>query len=187
MLIRFDITNVRRLCYFMSQSYFETEGYTKWEENLNYRTAERLPEVWPTHFTMDQSNTEKAYAPDYINNPEKLANMIYANRYGNGNVASGDGWKYRGQGAFNLTFADNYKAASQALFSDYLLYTNPALVGTDFETRWLTAGWFWNTHHFNAVADADQFTAMTTTINGSPSTVPERLEVLHKAQNIFKE
>lgn len=170
----------------MAQSYHETLQYTKWEESLVYKTAERLPVVWPKRFSMLKNDaTGKLYAPDYINNAEKLSNAVYSDRYGNGNIASGDGWKYRGRGAFHLTFKGNYSAASQGIYSDDRLVVTPDLVATDWDARWATAGWFWDLNKFNTLADADQFTRVSTIIQGDASTVPQRLIALKRSNEIF--
>lgn len=174
----------RRLRYFVAQAFHETQGFTKWVENMYYTTAERLPEVWPTRFTLDPLDKSKAYAPDYLRNSEKLANLVYANREGNGNAASGHGNLYRGRGAFHLTFLNNYRACSIAMYGDQRLVTSPALV-EDIATGVQTAGWFWTINGLNALADTDEFTRVTAKISGSVSTVNTRLAVLSQVQKYF--
>lgn len=174
----------RRVRYFISQCYFETQSFTKWVENLNYYTPERLCVVWPTRFGLKQ-NTTKAYAPDYINNPEKLGNLVYANRNGNGDVNSGDGYKYRGRGAFHLTFKNNYKNYSLKRYNDLTRVENPKLV-EDFFDSFMSAGWFWDINGLSKNADNDEFTITTKIINGSTTTVPQRLEVLKKVNSILQ-
>lgn len=181
---KFNINTPRRVRYFLSQAYFETQGFSAWIENLSYKTADRLVIVWPTRFTANASDTTKAFAPNFINNPEKLANLVYANRNGNGDVASGDGWKYIGRGAFHLTGKKNYADASHALYEDDRLVAQPSLV-QEYEAGLLTAGWFWDTRSLNNLADIDSFTKVTEIINGSAATVPDRLVVLNKANLIF--
>lgn len=174
----------RRVRYFVAQSSFETQGFTEWSEDLTYSTPERLVAVWPSHFTMDPTHTQYAYAPNYTNNPQKLANLVYAGKYGNGDEASGDGWNYRGQGGFDLTFKDNYAAYDKAIYGDGHIVADPSLVSQPADAL-MSAGWFWNNHGFNALADADSFTQVTTVINGSAVTVPERLQVLDSANAAF--
>jgi putative chitinase len=175
----------RRIRYFMSQSSFETQGYTKWEESLYYSTAQRLVDVFDTRLTMDPNNKSMGYAPDYIKNPQKLANFVYANRYGNGDAASGDGWNYRGRGAFHLTFLNNYKRYGQDMYGDPQRFVkNPDFVNSMVD-KFLSAAHFWQLNGFNALADADSFTQMTKVINGSTKTVPDRLPVLKLANSIF--
>lgn len=175
----------RRVRYFVAQSFYETLNYTSWTENLNYTTPQRLVAVWPSRFTMDPTHTAYAYAPDYINNPQKLANLVYANRNGNGSVASGDGWNFRGRGAFHLTGLSNYSTYSQDVYGDSHIVDNPDLVAAP-DDAFLSAGWFWNNNNMNPLADADAFTQATQVINGSTSTVPLRLPVLNKVNAIFQ-
>lgn len=183
-LSKFNIDTSLRTSYFLTQAYFETANFTRFIESLNYSTPSRLVAVWPHRFTEDQTDTTKCYAPDYTGNPEKLANLVYANRDGNGDVQSGDGWKYRGRGGFGLTGRDNYTKCSANTYGDDRLVTNPELVEA-FEAGMMSAGWFWDEHKLNALADANEFTKITHVINGSETTVPERLVVLHKANLIF--
>jgi len=178
-MARFQIDQEpRRVRYFVAQSLYETQGFTFWSENLNYTTPERLVTVWPSRFTMDPTHTNYAYAPDYINNPQKLANLVYANRNGNGDADSGDGWAFRGHGGFHLTFRNNYAAYDKSVYGDGHIVANPELVGQPTDA-FLSAGWFWDINGLNAHADADEFTVTTNIINGSTSTVPLRLPVLN--------
>jgi putative chitinase len=175
----------RRVRYFMAQTSFETQGYTQWSENLTYTTPDRLVTVWPSRFTMDQSDKSKAYAPTYTNNPQGLANLVYAGQYGNGNAASGDGWNFRGRGGFDLTFRSNYTQYSSDTYGDTSVVDDPDLVLQP-QDAMLSAGWFWNTKGLSALADTDSFTAVTQKINGSTETVPQRLPVLNQANSIFQ-
>lgn len=181
---RFDINTPRRGRYFLAQAYFETTGFTKFSEDLYYQTPQRLVVVWPKRFTLDANDKTKAFAPDYVKNEEKLSNFIYANQYGNGDIASGDGFKYRGRGGFHLTFLDNYKACSQDLYKDNRLVDKPDLA-LEYEDGMMIAGWFWNKRKLNELADKDEFTKVTGKINGSEATAPARLPVLNKANQIF--
>lgn len=175
----------RRVRYFLAQTAFETLDFTKWEEDLTYSTAERIVEVWPSRFSMDEHAPGKEYAPDFVNAPERLANLVYANREGNGDEVSGDGYAYKGRGGLNLTFHNNYSAASAYLYNDEHLYlNNPDLVAAP-KDAFLSAGWFWTTNRLNGLVDSDSFTRVTEVINGSTATVSQRLQVLDKANSIF--
>lgn len=174
----------RRLRYFVAQVFHETNRFTKWVEDMTYTTAQVLVDTWPTRFTLDPLDKSKGYAPDFLRNAEKLGNTAYADRYGNGGAATGDGYRYRGRGGFHLTFKDNYKACSLALYGDQRLVTNPEQV-SEYEAGLASACWYWNTHGFNALADADSFTEMTRVISGSTRTAPTRLEVLKLVQKFF--
>jgi len=134
---------------------------------------------------MDENAPGMEYAPDFVNAPEKLANLVYAAREGNGDVASGDGFAYRGRGGFNLTFHNNYAAASKYLYNDPSTYlNNPDLVAAPKDAM-LSAGWFWQSNNLNALADTDSFTQVTKIINGSTVTVPQRMPLLNQANAIF--
>jgi putative chitinase len=185
-LDRFQISDSAiRVRYFMAQSSFETGGFTVWEEDLVYSTPERLVEVWPSRFSLAEDAPGKEYAPDFVEAPEKLANLVYASRDGNGNATSGDGYAYRGRGGFDLTFLDNYKAASAYLYNDATVYLNNPDKVSQYTDGMLTAGWFWMTNKLNALADSDSFTRVTEIINGSTDTVSSRLPVLNLANKIF--
>ena len=110
-----------RAAHFFAQTAHETGGFKLFTENLNYSAA-GLQGTFGKYFPGDLENS-------YARNPEKIANRVYASRMGNGDEASGDGWKYRGRGALQLTGKANYKA-----FSDYLakpeVMSNPDLVAT---------------------------------------------------------
>lgn len=93
-----------RAAHFFAQTAHETGNYKAFSENLNY-SAEGLNKIFPKYFVKAGRN-----AASYSRNPEKIANVVYANRMGNGDEASGDGWKYRGRGALQLTGKSNYQA-----------------------------------------------------------------------------
>jgi putative chitinase len=181
---KFDVNTVRRVRYFMAQVSFESMAFTKFEEDLFYRDPQRLCDVWPTHFVMTQGDAHRAYAPEYIRNPLKLGNFIYANRNGNGNQASGDGYLFRGLGPIEVTGRQNYANCSQFLYQDDRLVQHPEQLLLA-EPGMMSAGWFWSIHGLNALADQDSFTRVTQIINGSDSSVSLRLNVLNKANLIF--
>lgn len=104
-----------------------------------------------------------ADAVPLINNPQALASKVYANRLGNGDEASGDGWRYRGRGLFQVTGRTNYMAAGGALGVD--LKSHPELVAEP-EGAAMTAGWFWSAADCNTLADSSQIDAITRKING---------------------
>jgi putative chitinase len=100
-MAEFKIDTVREKAHFLFQLSHETQGLTRMSENLNYGSPKRLMAVWPLRF-----KTETSALP-YVMNPEKLANFVYAGRMGNGTPESGDGWRYRGAGGFQLTGKTN--------------------------------------------------------------------------------
>lgn len=116
----FGISTDAQLAHFLANVHHETGGFKADTENLNYSAAGLL-RVFPKYFK------NHAQAIQYAYKPEKIANKVYANRMGNGNELSGEGWKYRGRGALQLTGKDNYR-----LFGDFVknpeVMTNPELV-----------------------------------------------------------
>lgn len=182
--VKFDLSTLRRLRYFMAQTAFESDDFTRFSESLYYTTADRIRQVWPSRFTTT-GEPGKLDAKLFVKNQEKLANTVYANRLGNGAPESGDGFRYRGRGAIQLTGRKNYLDASMELFGDDRLVQNPDQVATDMKVCLLTAGWFWSHNGLNALADSDEFTKVTKIINGSTSTVKERLVTLRRANQSF--
>jgi putative chitinase len=105
---RFEIHTPERMAAFLAQIAHESSEFRRLVESLNY-TGSRLMKVWPKRFqTLEKAN-------EYARQPEKLANYVYAKRLGNGDVASGDGWRYRGRGLIQLTGRANYQTAGRAL------------------------------------------------------------------------
>ncbi|MFN8397969.1 MAG: peptidoglycan-binding protein [Bacteroidia bacterium] len=119
---KFNINSNLRLAHFLAQCAVESGDFKVVEENLNY-SASRLLVVFPNKFT-------EAEAQQYGGKPEKIANRVYANIIGNGNEASGDGWKFRGRGYIQLTGRTNYKAFAD--FSGIDVVTNPDQVASTY-------------------------------------------------------
>lgn len=156
-LVRFEINSPVRIAAFIAQAAHESTDFTRLEENLRYSRPERIMAVFPStvHSIAD--------AVPLINNPQALASKVYANRLGNGDEASCDGWRYRGRGLFQVTGRTNYMAAGGALGVD--LKIHPELVAEP-EGAAMTAGWFWSAAGCNALADSSQIDAITRKING---------------------
>lgn len=162
---RFDISTPERQACFLGQCAHESGGFTALKENLNY-SAEGLTKVWTKRFpSLD-------VAQPYHRNPEKIANKVYADRMGNGNEASGDGFKYRGRGLIQLTGKDNYRACGEALGVD--LVEEPDLVSNP-QYAALSAGWFWDKNKLNQFADANDMTGLTKRINGGTHGLDDRV------------
>lgn len=166
-LTDYDITSKLRFAAWIAQCGHESTDFKTLEENLNYRSSALLA-VFPTHFTA-------AEADAYQHNPQKIANRVYANRMGNGDEASGDGWQFHGRGLIQITGRSNYTACSQAMYGDDRLTTTPELlVQTDGAVR--SACWFWQTNGLNALADAANFETITRRINGGIAGEADRLD-----------
>lgn len=164
--------------HFFGQANVETAGFTKFSENLNY-SASGLRKTFPKYFTLTE-------ASQYAYKPEKIANRVYANRMGNGNEASGDGWKYRGRGALHLTGKSNYDAFSK-YHGDKNILTNPDLVETAY--AFLSAKWFFSANKIwdiakHGVTD-NTISQVTRKVNGGYNGLAERKEKTKKYYKIL--
>lgn len=156
-----------RAAHFFGQTSHETGGFQSFSENLNY-SAKGLQQTFGKYFP---DNLEESYARQ----PIKIASRVYADRMGNGNEASQDGWKYRGRGALQLTGKGNYKS-----FSDYLkkpeIMTNPDLVSIDFAFE--SAIFFFDKNKLWSICDKgvndDTITSLTKKINGGYNGLDDR-------------
>ena len=162
----YDINTPRRIAAFIAQCAHESGGFAFLQENLNYR-AESLMRVWPKYFR------DLATAQRYAHNPERIANRAYANRMGNGDEASGDGWKFCGRGLIQLTGKDNYQSFADSIETD--LEDIPHYLAT-FEGAVQSACWFWESNNLNKWADAGDITTLTKKINGGTLGLDERMK-----------
>lgn len=153
---RFKIDSPKRIGHFLAQCGHESAMFTTMVENLNYTRPDRIAALFKAART-------PGVAATLVRNPEKLANLVYANRNGNGPPSSGDGFRYRGRGVFQLTGRANYRAAAAALGRPY--EEEPELVAKP-EDAALTAAWFWDSRKLNPLADKGDVVAITRAING---------------------
>lgn len=168
--------NTKRFTHFMAQVAHESANFRLLEENLKY-SAERLLVVFPKYFKTEEEAKAFAYQP------EKIANRIYAGRMGNGDEASGDGWRYRGRGFIQLTGRENYRKIGQKIGED--LEANPDRVATELPIALRTACAYWDDRNLNALADADDLRAITKKINGGYHGLADRQRLLDKARKIW--
>jgi putative chitinase len=178
-MARFEINTPNRIAAFVAQVAHESGDFRYTEENLNYSWS-GLRKTWPARFPTDE------LAQQYHRQPERIANLVYAGRYGNGGEASGDGWKYRGRGLIQLTFHDNYAAYSRAL-SDPSITSASDQVAQPRHAA-LSACWFWHSHGLNPIADAgDQvgFNQISFKINGGWNGKEDRLENWAEARAVM--
>lgn len=152
---KFEINTPARQAAFLAQVGHESNLLSAVVENLNY-SAQGLLAIFPRHFTADEANS-------YARQQTRIANRVYAGRLGNGDEASGDGWKYRGRGLIQVTGRNNYKSCGDALGTD-LLIAPDQLLGTSPAS--MSAAWFWKTQGLNQLADAGNFDSITARING---------------------
>lgn len=150
-------SNPRRVAIYLAQTLFESNYLKATEENLNY-SADGLLKVFPKYFNKDNVN-------DYARQPQKIANRVYANRMGNGDEASGDGWKYRGRGYIQLTGKANFDAFSKYDLCTINVVKDPDSV-SNYYLNQLAAMWYWNRNNLNYWADRDNVDKTTQLING---------------------
>lgn len=171
----YEINTPKRIAAFMAQCAHESGDFIFLSENLNYK-AESLMKVFPKYFT--DMGTAKAYEK----NPQKIANRIYANRMGNGDEASGDGFKYRGRGLIQLTGKTNYTwfAASLEISPE-----EAAEYMQTFEGAAQSGCWFWETNKLNDLADKGDIVKMTKVINGGTIGLEDRIKHYEHALHIL--
>jgi len=151
--IKFQVNTPLRLAHFLAQAGHESGGFRAVNENLNYG-AKGLLGLFKKYFPTEEK------AKLYERKPEKIANLIYGGRMGNGPETSGEGYKYRGRGYIQLTGKDNYKAFDATVPENIL--ESPDLVATKYPL--LSAAWFWNSRKLNALADQGPTDAVVTKI-----------------------
>jgi putative chitinase len=164
----FKLTPIRA-AHFFGQTAHETGGFKLFSENLNY-SSQGLQRTFSKYFpgTLEQL---------YARNPEKIANRVYANRMGNGDEKSGDGWKYRGRGALQLTGKNNYEAFSKYLDKPEIM-ENPDLVVTHYAFE--SAMFFFDKNKLWSICDQGitdkAITSLTRRINGGTHGLQDRLD-----------
>lgn len=172
----FDISAPAEKAAFVAQLCVESGWFEHLEESFNYR-PERILEVFPGHVkTLEQAGILSA-------NPQALANTIYAGRFGNGDVASGDGWKYRGKGLIQLTFKDNYARAEKGTGRPYVDQPELLLQPSD---ACLSAAWFWSDKKCSRLLNTIGIDAVTKAINGNATLASDQRKALYqKALSAF--
>ena len=160
--VKFGMVSPKEQAAFIAQCSHESNHFKVLEENLNYR-ADTLQKLFGHKFKPGEIDL-------YARQPVKIANRIYANRMGNRDEASGDGWRFRGRGLVQLTGHDNVWHCGQALGQDFVM--NPDLLVTPMFAA-LSAGWFWQTHGCGSLIDnAEQ---LCKRINGGLIGLPDRI------------
>jgi putative chitinase len=170
-LLAAGITTPRRIAAFLGQCSAESAGLHELEEDLSY-SAPRLCEVWPNRFP----NAEAAEA--CAMNPEALANRVYAGRMGNGDEASGDGWRFRGRGLIQITGRTAYANFAQATKMTLDQAVDHAITQAGAAS---SAAWFWTTHELNTLADTWSIDLLTRKINGGTAGAAERSRLCEAA------
>jgi putative chitinase len=168
-IAKFELNTPLRLAHFLAQAGHESGGFKAVNENLNYG-AKGLRGIFAKYFPTD------AKAVLYERKPEKIANLVYGSRMGNGAESTGDGYKFRGRGYIQLTGRDNYVAFSKAINED--LTMNPDLVATKYPL--LSAAWFFHKNGLHKLADGGSTDAVVTSItkrvNGGTIGLADRIK-----------
>jgi putative chitinase len=174
----YEINTPKRMAMFMAQCAHESNNFTALEENLNYKPAS-LRKLFGKYFPTDELAAEYCSRP---NKQEAIANRIYANRMGNGDEASGDGFKHKGRGLIQLTGKDNYTFFGGSLG---ISVEEAAEYMHTFEGAAQSACWFWETNNLNQWADAGDVLTATKKINGGTIGLEERTQHYQHALVIF--
>ena len=178
LLPEYNINTPQRIAAFVAQCAHESGNFMVLRENLNYR-AVTLRKIFPKYFPTDAMANEYASKP---NKQEAIANLVYANRMGNGGPETGDGWRYAGKGLIQLTGKSNYTwfAASLQIpveeASEYLL---------TFEGAAQSACWFWETNKLNQWADKGDILTLTKRINGGTIGIQDRIKHYEHALHVL--
>jgi putative chitinase len=171
----FDITTVTRQAMFLAQCAHESALFRHVTENLSYSSADRLRQVFSAFRHMDPL--------PFVNQPKKLANLVYANKLGNGDVRSGDGWRYRGRGLLQVTGKSNYAALVEALEHD-IIADSDYLATPEGAAR--SAACWWQQHGCNRLADHEDIAGCTRVINGARLLgLAERTQLWHQARHVL--
>jgi putative chitinase len=168
-MAKFELNTPLRLAHFLAQAGHESGGFKALNENLNYG-AKGLRGIFGKYFPTDEK------AALYERKPEKIANLVYGGRMGNGPEASGDGYKFRGRGYIQLTGKDNYTAFGKAINED--ITANPDLVATKYPLA--SAAWFFHKNGLHKIADKGAteavVTEVTKRVNGGTIGLPDRIK-----------
>jgi len=174
LLPKYEINSKSRISCFLAQCVHESAGFTALKENLNY-SAEGLQKTFAKYFTAAQ-------AVSYAKKPELIANRVYANRMGNGDEASGDGFRYCGRGVIQLTGKTNYERFAKSINKTleetvaYLTTVSGALE---------SACWFWKTNNLNSLADSEDMKSITKKINGGFLGLEDRIKHFNEIKQVL--
>lgn len=180
LLPEYEINTPKRIAAFIAQCAHESGNFTTLQENLNYKW-QTLRKIFPKYFKTDEMAQQYASMP---NKQEAIANLVYANRMGNGDVSTGDGYRYRGRGLIQLTGKENYSWFAASL--DIPVEQAAEYLET-FEGAAQSACWFWETNKLNRWADAGDILMLTKRINGGTIGIEDRIKHYKHALHILGE
>ena len=173
LLPRYNIDTPLRVAHFMAQVLHESGMMRHTKENMNY-SASALRRVFRKYFSSDR-------AKRYARQPSKIGNRVYANRMGNGDEASGEGYRYRGRGLIQLTGKSNYQKFASWIGEDVVSF--PETVADRHAVA--SAVFYWTTNNLNKYADRDNVKKVTKRINGGYNGLDDRRNLLRKAKQVF--
>lgn len=179
-LSAFQISTPLQQAHFLAQTGHESAGFLKVEEGLNY-SENALTAMFGKRITAEQA---RAYGRNAMHpaNQKMIASIVYANRNGNGDVNSGDGYRYRGRGLIQITGKANYEALVKQLGADVV--ANPdLLLGYRFAA--MSAAAWWKNHGLNELADSDDVSRIARVINGGTNGLDDRKSRLSKSKGIL--
>jgi len=174
----YDINTPQRIAAFVAQCAHESGGFTALKENLNYK-AVTLRKIFPKYFPDDAIANHYASLP---NKQEAIANKVYASRMGNGDEASGDGYRYCGRGLIQLTGKNNYQSFADSL--EMNVEDVPEYLAT-FEGAAQSACWFWESNNLNQWADKGDILTLTKRINGGTIGLDDRIKHYQHALHVL--
>ena len=174
-LARFELDgSSKNIQYFIAQAASATQNFSCFSVQNSYPYPESLATIYPDTFFYRGLNREnrpvsigqgQLDATVYVNDSEKVCNAVYANTEGNGDEASGDGWKYRPRGPLNLAYRSNYGTMSFNIYNDDRLVQDPDLV-SDYTDAFNTLAWYWKTNSLSILAAAGHYNAITEKLCG---------------------
>lgn len=180
----YNITSKPRVAMFLSQCGHESLNFTRLSENLNYST-QGLANTWSRYSSTGKlGGPPNALARSLNRKPQAIANDAYANRMGNGDAASGDGWRFKGRGLIMTTGKNNYRVVSRELFGDDRLLTDPDLLQSPLYAL-KSACVFWKNNDLNEFADNQDIEGATRRINGGLIGLAHRKDIYNEAMVIL--
>ena len=176
LFVQYAVVGERRAIA-LAQLAHESLGFSVFVENLNY-SKQGLLTVFKKYFN-------ERSAEQYARKPISIASRVYANRMGNGDESTLDGWKYRGRGTVQLTGKQNYTQCSKDLYDDLRLVDNPDLVNSSARVMIEVFCWFWMKNNLNTVCDTQGLIGVTKRINGGINGLVDREKYYKKIKGLL--
>jgi putative chitinase len=182
---KYAVNTPLRVAHFLAQCGHESGGFRLSQENLNY-SGKGLKGIFGKYFKRPDKTFDEPKVLAYAKKPEKIANLVYGARMGNGPESSGDGYKFRGRGYIQLTGKDNYTAFAKTITEADIL-ANPDLVATKYQLA--SAAWFWSKNKLNEISDTgasdEVVTKITKRVNGGTIGLADRIKHFKEYHNLL--